>query len=76
MATWGTEQAYSEGTVDDYRLLNSGRMVGANGGRYQPSFFNDDLNDIFVNLVNDIEFVAGTPAAAIIGVSMFFGCNY
>ena len=54
---WGAEQSYSE-TTDDYRLVHGGRTIGSSGGRVQWSWFNDDLNDIFVNLVNDLEIVA------------------
>ncbi|KKK84062.1 hypothetical protein LCGC14_2787140, partial [marine sediment metagenome] len=52
--TWGSEQTYSEGTADDLRALWAGVSVGADGGRFQPVFFNDDLNDLFVNLTNDV----------------------
>lgn len=60
MTTWGTEQAYSQ-TTDDIRLVHGGRTVTSAGGRVQWSFYNDDLADIFVNLVNDI----AIPAAAV-----------
>ena len=54
---WGTEQPYSE-TNDDNRNIGGGRTVGNNGGRIQWGFYNDDLADLFVNLVNDIEIAA------------------
>jgi hypothetical protein len=57
MSTWGSEQAYNE-TTDDNRLVHGGRTIGDSGGRIQWSWFNDDLTDIFVNLVNDIEISA------------------
>ncbi|KKM66931.1 hypothetical protein LCGC14_1476210 [marine sediment metagenome] len=63
MATWGTEQAYSESVADDFRLVHAGRTVGNAGGRYQPSFYDDDQTDIYVNETNDIEIAAaGAPA--------------
>jgi len=52
--TWGAEQSYSEAAADDIRALWAGISVGANGGRFQPTFFNDDLDDLFVNIVNDV----------------------
>lgn len=58
MGVWGSEQAYSEAAADDLRLLHAGRSVGDDGGRYQPTFFNDDLLDLFVNEVNDVEIAA------------------
>ena len=56
--SWGTEQGYSEATADDLRVLHGGTSIGTSGGRLQWSFNNDDLTDIFVNLVNDIELTA------------------
>lgn len=53
MDTWG-DAPYSENAPDDIRLLNMGRTISNLGGIMQPSFWNDDLNDIFVNLVNDV----------------------
>jgi len=59
MGTWGSEAAYSE-TTDDNRSLHGGRTITNSGGRIQWSWYNDDLIDIFVNLVNDIEIAAGS----------------
>ncbi len=53
-ATWGSEQTYSEATADDIRALWASISVGPDGGRFQPVFFNDDLDDLFINLVNSI----------------------
>ena len=52
--TWGDEQSYSEVAADDVRALWAGISVGPDGGRFQPTFFNIDLTDLFVNLVNDV----------------------
>lgn len=52
--TWGSEQAYSEAAADDIRALWAGISIGPDGGRFQPVFFNDDLDDLFVNLVNSV----------------------
>lgn len=55
MVSWGTEQPYSENTADDIKINHIGRTTGINGGRFQPCFFNDDLNYIFVNNNLDLE---------------------
>jgi hypothetical protein len=52
--TWGSEQTYSEAAADDLRGVWAGISIGADGGRFQPTFFNDDLDDLFVNVVNSI----------------------
>ncbi len=57
MDNWGAEQAYNE-TTDDLRSIHGGRTIGFDGGRIQWSWFNDDIDDILVNLVNDIEIAA------------------
>jgi len=58
LATWEAESAYSEAAADDNRRVQGGRTIGTSGGRIQWAFFNDDLNDLFVNEVNDIEIEA------------------
>jgi hypothetical protein len=55
MASWSAENAYSEGTTGDFRLVSAGRTVSSNGGRYMPMFYNDDQADMVVNLVNDVD---------------------
>lgn len=74
MTTWGSEQVYSEASADDIRLIQSGRTVGSVGGRYQPTFYNDDLKDIFVNLTNDVEITGGAVAEEINAI--FIGSNF
>lgn len=54
MSTWGSEQAYSQDTADDLRRVTAGRTLGNGGGLFQPVFFNHDLTDYWINLVNDI----------------------
>lgn len=61
--TWGSPVAYQEDAEDDIRWVNGGAMgPDTQGGRFQPMFFNDDLNDIYVNLTNDIEIAAAAGA--------------
>jgi len=73
MGVWGSEQAYSENTADDVRVVNAGRTAGDDGARYQPVFYNDDLSDIFVNEVNDIEIIAAAPEAAVVPTLTLLG---
>lgn len=63
MGVWGSEQAYSESLADDFRVVQAGRTVGDDGGRYQPSFFDDDEVDVYINETNDVEIAAAVPAA-------------
>ena len=67
--TWEAEEDYSEATEDDIRGVWSGVSVGLLGGKFQPMWFNDDLDDLFHNLVNsvDIEVPSGPFRAAYIG---------
>jgi len=60
MDTWSNIINYSEAAADDNRLVQGGRSIGNSGGRIQWSWYNDDLTDIFVNLVNDIEIASIT----------------
>ncbi len=54
-STWGAEQTYSEAAADDVRAVWAGISVGDADGKFQPVFFNDDLNDLFVNVNNDVD---------------------
>lgn len=58
--SWGSETAYSEDAEDDYRSIHGGAMLGSGGGRFQPIWFDDDDNDLFINLTNDIEIAAAS----------------
>ena len=58
-STWGSEQAYSEGTADDLRFVAGGRTIGDDGGKIQWAFFNEDFSDIYVNTTNDVDIAAG-----------------
>lgn len=71
-ATWGAEQDYFEAAADDIRALWAGISVGRDGGRFQPVFFNDDLDDLFVNLVNDVHIMpsVNTFRAAYVGATV------
>ncbi|KKM15754.1 hypothetical protein LCGC14_1692830 [marine sediment metagenome] len=60
---WGSQAAYQEGTEDDEKYISAGHSTpGAAAGRFEPVFFNDDLNDLFVNKVNSVEITVGAAA--------------
>jgi hypothetical protein len=61
-AAWGSEQTYSEAAADNLGAVWAGISVGDAGGKFQPCWFNDDLNDLFVNLVNDVDIAAADGA--------------
>lgn len=63
MATWGVETTYSEGASDDFRIVDGGHTIDNDGGYIQFSFFEDDLNNLFVNLNNDVAIAAVTNLA-------------
>ena len=61
---WGAETTYSVDVSDDYRSISSMTSVGDDGGNFMPVWFNDDLNDLFVNLDNDVNIAASGVAGA------------
>lgn len=55
-ATWGAQTAYMEAAAADNRYVNAGHSTpGTAAGRFEPVWFDDDLNDLFVNKVNSVE---------------------
>lgn len=62
--TWDGETAMSV-TSDDHRMSTGGTSIGNDGGRFQPFWFNDDLNDLVTNKDNSIEFGVAVAAAAV-----------
>jgi hypothetical protein len=64
-ATWGGETTYQANTADDERWIGAGHSTpGAAAGRFEPMFFNDDLNDIYVNKDNSVEITVSVGAIA------------
>lgn len=65
--TWEVEEPYSEDAADDNRFLAGGISVGSDGGKFQPVWFNDDLDDLFTNVNNGVSIPAvvspSTPAS-------------
>lgn len=73
MASWGSQTAYSA-TGDDVRYVSTGSTVAADGGRFMPTWYNDDLDDLFVNDGNDIEIaVAGVEITVPVGTLTYTG---
>lgn len=66
MASWGTEQAYSEDTSASFNKFHGGRTVGDAGGRIQFVVFENSTPYVFVNLNNDIEITAATGGGEVI----------
>lgn len=71
MDTWGAENEYGQDAPDDNRLVKGGRSIDDSGGRIQWVWYNDDLLNIYVNLVNDVEI---SPSSE--GDAIFFSHNF
>lgn len=65
-STWGSETAYSEAASENNQLIGGPRSIDDEGGFIQWSWFDDDDNDIFVNLVNDVA-ISANEGASLVG---------
>lgn len=68
--TWGSQTTYQEDVADDEKYISAGSSTpGALDGLFQPSFFNDDLNDVFVNVNNSVALSMSAAARRVIVVT-------
>jgi len=74
-ANWGDQTAMQADEEDDQRWIGCGAAKDTWGGKFQPVWFNDDLNYIFTNTTNGItiDAVAAEPEISNVPDTYDFG---